>query len=164
VQERSATRIDDADVPFGLLDPDAPSVTPAGGPPVVACLVDGEVVTTVRRTSPRNDPLGLVRSLAAVTDAEADLGYSTAVDDPTDIEDVDVRAGVALVDFDERAEESVAAAPLLAVAQIVCTLTRQPGIERVAFTLAGEPLEVPTEGGELTADPVGEEAYQDVIR
>ncbi len=50
---------------------------------------------------------------------------------------------------------------LLAVAQVVFTVTEVPGVEAVRITADGSPVEVPTDDG-LTADPVGREDYASV--
>jgi hypothetical protein len=49
---------------------------------------------------------------------------------------------------------------LVAIAQIVCTLTSQPGIGQVAFTLDGEPVDVPKGDGSTTSAPVAADDYQ----
>ncbi|WP_432496563.1 GerMN domain-containing protein [Kineococcus auxinigenes] len=50
---------------------------------------------------------------------------------------------------------------LLAVAQLVWTLTELRGVERVRFTVEGEQVEVPTDAG-LTHDPVDRDDYASV--
>ena len=50
---------------------------------------------------------------------------------------------------------------LLAVAQVVWTLTEFPGVTRVRFSAAGAPVEVPTDAG-LTDQPVGRDDYRSV--
>ena len=50
---------------------------------------------------------------------------------------------------------------LLAVAQVVWTVTQLPGIERVRFVAQGQPLEVPTDEG-LSDQPVGRNDYRSV--
>lgn len=50
---------------------------------------------------------------------------------------------------------------LLAVAQVVWTLTESPGVARVRFSAAGTPIEVPTDAG-LTDQPVGRDDFRSV--
>ena len=50
---------------------------------------------------------------------------------------------------------------LLAVAQVVWTLTEAPGVTQVRFSAAGAPIEVPTDAG-LTDQPVGRDDYRSV--
>jgi spore germination protein GerM len=50
-----------------------------------------------------------------------------------------------------------------AVAQIVLTLTRRPGIGQVVFTSGGLPQQVPRGGGDVTDEPVTFEDYQNLI-
>jgi spore germination protein GerM len=51
---------------------------------------------------------------------------------------------------------------LLAVAQVVFTVTEVPGVEAVRITTAGSPVEVPTDEG-LTDEPVGRGDYASVV-
>ena len=48
---------------------------------------------------------------------------------------------------------------LLAVAQIVCTLTGRPGVGQVSFTLQGARLAVPKGDGSLVSSPVARDDY-----
>ncbi|SDQ63244.1 GerMN domain-containing protein [Quadrisphaera sp. DSM 44207] len=52
-------------------------------------------------------------------------------------------------------------AQLLAVAQLVWTVTGAPGVQRVRFTIEGVPVEVPTDTG-LSGDPVERSDYASV--
>jgi spore germination protein GerM len=52
---------------------------------------------------------------------------------------------------------------LLAVAQLVCTLTARPGVGPVSFTLEGAPVDVPTGDGSLTSGPVSRDDYADLL-
>ncbi len=50
---------------------------------------------------------------------------------------------------------------LLAVAQVVWTLTALPTVDRVRFTVEGRPVEVPTDAG-LSGEPVDQDDYRSV--
>ena len=51
---------------------------------------------------------------------------------------------------------------LLALAQLVFTLTARPGIGQVRFTLRGEAIQVPRADGSLVATPVSRDDYSAV--
>lgn len=52
---------------------------------------------------------------------------------------------------------------LLAVAQIVCTLTGRPGVGQVSFTLEGTHVDVPRGDGSLVADPLSRDDYSSLL-
>jgi spore germination protein GerM len=74
-----------------------------------------------------------------------------------------VQGCVAVVDLEAAVSDLPADRQLLAVAQVVCALTSQPGVGQVRFTLDGERIDVPREDGALTGSPVTREDYADLI-
>lgn len=170
--DSSATVADPDDVPFDLLDTGttttaAPTAGTPAGPAVRLCFVlDGAGVVPVSRA--RDEIPGaaddLVDVLAAVpTEAETQRGLSSALPEPSPAIGVAVQGGVAVVDLDATFSDLSADQQLLAVAQVVCTLTDQPGVGQVRFTLEGERIEVPRGDGALTASPVTRDDYADLI-
>lgn len=153
---------DDA-VPFALLRPDAPALIPQSkGVEVSVCLVgkDDALVITTRTLDASPRPTYLLRSLAAeVSEEEAGRGLHTAFTDPSMIASVGVRAGTARVDLKNLAT-TAGTAPALAVAQVVCTLTSQPGIGLVSFTVDGVPAQVPLPDGSLIDGPVSRDDFK----
>lgn len=68
------------------------------------------------------------------------------------------------MDLDPAFAEIRAAEQPIAIAQVVFTLTRRPEVERVAFTLEGDPLEVPRGDGSLTSDPLTQGDFPELAR
>lgn len=155
---------DDA-VPFDLLNPDALSLIPeTTGVAVTVCLVGNDLLAPVTRTLEGPvKPADLLRSLSQeVSDAEAQFGLRTALADATTIARVRVRAGTAHVDL-ERIPRAGGGTSTIAVAQIVCTLTGQPGIGLVAFRVDGAPVQVPRADGSLADGPVSRDDFETLI-
>lgn len=160
------------DVPFGLLDEGTTSTTspdgatPPTGPAISLCFVDGDSVVPVPRAPADlpGSPDDLVDVLAAgPTAVEAQRGLSSALPDPIPVLGTEVSGGVAEVDLDDTFADLSADRLLLAVAQIVCTLTSQPGVGQVGFTLEGERIEVPRQDGSLTRSPVTRDDYAELF-
>lgn len=164
--EDDAHRLPDAEVPFDLLAPGrttVPSSTPQVGTAALYLISDGRLEPVFREV-PANPTPGEV--LVALTDGpttdEQGRGLTTALSDATDIGEVSTARGVATVDLQPTPGDLASDEQALALAQIVFTLTAQPGIGRVAFTLRGEAVEVPDGSGALTSDPVAREDYADL--
>ncbi len=157
-------QLDDNDVPFGLLDPSAPPVVSvAGGRAVTICLLqDGNLVPVTRRLAERADLQTIAQALGALSDSEAAQGLQTAVSGPDEISSVTLTSGTALVDFAKEAEQTLTADPLATAAQLTCTLTAQPGVGLVRFSVDGTAIEVPTADGALTDSPVSRDDYADL--
>lgn len=156
------------DVPFGLLDRDAPPLVPTtiAGPaaePVQLCFVrDGRLAPLVRPLDAPVDPEDAVAALASPP-ADEPEPVRTALADPQVIRDITVVAGVARVDLAASIAELGGDDQLLAVAQIVCTLTARPGIGQVTFALEGLPTEVPRGDGSVVSQPVSRDDYAPLL-
>jgi spore germination protein GerM len=158
--ESSATPIED--VPFDLLDPDAPNVIPVtGGRTVPVCLLrDDRLVVVERQLEPDAGLREVLVTLAATSDAESTAGLESAVSGSEEIAAVDIAGGIATVDFEATADQALTPDPLATIAQIVCTLTGQPGIGAVRFTVGGDAIDVPREDGSLTDTAVTRDDYR----
>lgn len=157
----------DSSVPFGLLEPDAPTLVPPpttpSNEPVSLCFIDGDGVRTVERAL--DAPVSPPDIVTALVDARAiPAGLRTAVGPPSVVAGLRLHAGVAEVDLAESVATLGGADQLLAIAQLVCTLTARPGVGQVAFTLNGAPADVPRGDGSLTADPVSRDDYATLLR
>jgi hypothetical protein len=163
-EERAQVQ-DDAGVPFGLLEEDAPPfLPPVSGTDeerVSLCFVgDGVLAIVESALEPPVDLSDVVIALAEPPDAES---LRTALGDPQLVADVELNAGVARVDLLPAITTLGGEDQLLAVAQLVCTLTERPGIGLVTFTLEGAPIDVPTGDGSLTSEPVSRDDYTDLL-
>jgi spore germination protein GerM len=150
-------------VPFALLDPAAPPIVPApSGPssePVALCFVrDGRLVILSKEVGV---PADLGAALDALASPPADAGplLRTALTEPSVVREVRLLGGIARVDLRPEVSALPAEEQLLAVAQIVCTLTGRPGVGQVSFTLQGARLAVPKGDGSLVSSPVARDDY-----
>jgi hypothetical protein len=160
----SANKVDDDRVPYRLLDENSGGVADTerlGTSDAVIYLArGGRLVPTARRLPP---PLTLVRLLRSLgrgpTSTEVAAGLRTALpieDTPTD---VTVQRGTATVDLPESFTNLSRPDQVLALAQIVYTVTGQPGIGQVQFTLNGTAADIPRADLSLTAEPVTRDDY-----
>jgi hypothetical protein len=158
---------DGDDVPFGLLDEAAPPLVPpttsgvSDGVPL--CFLDGDGLTVVvSDLDGTGDLMSVVRALAdppAATGAE----LRTALAEQRLVRELSVEGGIARVDLLPAITDLGGDEQLLAVAQLVCTLTGQPGVGPVAFTLEGASVDVPRGDGSLTSEPVSRDDYADLL-
>lgn len=161
--ESDARRVRDSAVPFQLLDPQAPLLTPPSGDTateqVSLCFLrERRLVVVSQVLAP---PVTLQATVDALTAPPPEIRPSvrTALTEPSIIREVAVLGGIARVDLFPTVSTLPADQQLLAVAQIVCTLTGRPGVGQVSFTLAGAPLAVPKGDGSLVTSPVARDDY-----
>jgi spore germination protein GerM len=72
---------------------------------------------------------------------------------------LDTTTGEATVDFTSDPIQVVGPDQTLAIAQVVYTLTQQPGVTGVTFEIAGKAIEVPTTAGAQVPGPVTRADY-----
>jgi spore germination protein GerM len=150
-------RMDPSAVPFGLLRT-APPGTPAPaprGPVTDVYFVQGErLVTAARRVVGENIPAEAVRLLlAGPTTTEAARGLTSDVPAQTRLISLDLSGPVATVDLSSEFGTVGGSDQVLAVAQIVYTLTASRYIDAVRFAINGKPTEVPDGSGSLAGTP-----------
>lgn len=151
------------DVPFDLLDATTTTTAdPASGgdQDTTACLALDGLLLSLPRQGGADTLLALV--VGGPTEGEAGLRLRSAVDEDT-VSDVTLSGDMARVDLTDSFAELPGDQQLLAVAQVTCTLTAQPDVRRVSFRLAGEPVEVPVQGGSLVGRPVVRADYGRLI-
>lgn len=154
----------DDEVPFRLLDRQAPPIVsttdpPGGGEPVTLCFIrDGHLVPIDRELDAGVTLEAVVAELASPPTGQ-EAPARTALSDPLVVRDIAVVAGIARVDLAQSIAELGGEDQLLAVAQIVCALTARPGVGQVGFTLEGSPIEVPRGDGSLVPHPVSRDDY-----
>jgi Sporulation and spore germination/Immunoglobulin-like domain of bacterial spore germination len=130
----------------------------------VYLLRDGKV-SPVRRTieaTPAVARAALTELLEGPTSDERAEGLSSAIPDGTTLRDISLADRVATVDLDSTFDDGGGSASMLGrVAQVVATLTRFPTIERVAFRIDGEAVEVVGGEGVVVDPPVGRRAIEE---
>ena len=160
----SAKRVDDEGVPYRLLDRNSGGIVDperlGTSDAVVYLARGGRLLPTARSLPP---PLTLARLLRSLgrgpTSPEVAAGIRTALpveDAPTD---VTVERGTATVDLPAPFTDLSRPDQVLALAQIVYTVTGQPGIGQVQFTLDGTTADIPRADLSLTAEPVTRDDY-----
>ena len=166
--DRPPAFVADEDVPFGLLavtTTTAPPPARSAGPRATnVCFVrDGSVVEVPRPVAEPSAEAALTELRAGPTQAEQAAGLRTALltEDPVRV--VTITAGVARTELTASFAIGGTQDAILALAQLVCTLTAQPGVGQVAFTLDGSPVEVPRGDGSLVAGAVTRDDYASVL-
>jgi hypothetical protein len=145
------------DVPFRLLDrPTATTTTSTPGSlgaVVDIYLVSGDRVFPVPRALPA--PLTVHGAIGALLDGptrnEAAFGLRSALGAQVTLLSTLVAQHTVRLDLGASFETIQGQEQVLAVAQLVYTITAVPGITAVTFTLDGRPVEVPTGDGTLRA-------------
>lgn len=166
-QDRAEVADGDA-VPFALLDRDAPPLVPTTAPEmegedVQLCFIrEGRLVPVGVRLETPVDPEDALAALASPPE-DAPAALRTALADPLVVRDITVGAGVARVDLAPSITELGGDDQLLAVAQIVCTLTARSGVGQVSFAVEGSPVEVPRGDGSLVSQSVSRDDYSSLI-
>lgn len=153
--------------PTGSVPRPVPSGLPSQLPSSVAgqvWWVRGDVLVAV--PAPAEAPSALVAAGRAVdrlaggpNEAERGRGLSTALGPDVRLSLAGVSQGRATVDIGADDQASGAGQLPLAVGQLVLTLTSIPGIDEVALTAAGAPVDAPLPGGVLTGRPLTARDY-----
>jgi spore germination protein GerM len=161
----SPERIAPANVPYGLLaSPKAAPATPGEGPATTVFLVNGDrLVPARRRVTGLNVPAEALRALLeGPTATESTAGVVSDIPSQTRLISLDLNGAVAAVDLSEDFGTTGGSQQVLAVAQIVYTLTASKYIDAVVFSLAGKPVEVPDGSGSLSTAPRSRADYKKV--
>jgi len=160
------TPIAKSDVPYHLLNPPTTTTTVPGTPPAVGVaeqiyLVspDGHLVAATREVAVPASPTQVVGALlAGPTATEAAAGIQSFLTQ-AGVQVTTQAGGVATVDFSTNPIHVVGPDQTLAIAQVVYTVTQQPGITGVTFEIDGKAIEVPTAAGAQVPGPVGRIDY-----
>jgi spore germination protein GerM len=159
----SPERINPATVPYGLLaSASAAPTAPEAGPATTVYLADGDrLVPVTRRVTGLNLPAEALRSLLeGPTSTEGAAGVVSDIPSQTRLISLDLNGAVAAVDLSDDFGTTGGSQQVLAVAQIVYTLTASKYIDSVVFSLAGKPIEVPDGSGSLSTAPRSRADYK----
>lgn len=102
--------------------------------------------------------------LAGPSSTERDGGLTSALPGTVAVLGARVNGTLAEVDIQEAVDGTGRSDEILAFAQIVCTLTRRPEVDMVAFQRAGRPLDVPRADGSLSREPLTAADYLPLMR
>lgn len=120
-------------------------------------LIDGKSLRPVPRAAA--DSIGPTTRLEALragpTSEEAAAGLGSALNEEVTIRVSQLTGEVAIVDLPPALAALVGSDQVLAIAQLVFTLTEDPAISGVIFTVEGKPVDVPIGDGTLTGRAVG---------
>lgn len=156
------------EVPYGLLDPAPPATTTTVpervSAPATIWLVGGDGIQPVGRqvVAPVTVERLLAALVAGATADEAAFGLRSALADEVLGEAV-VIAGVATIDLREAFAGAVPREQLLALAQIVYTVTELDPVQVVTFTLGGEPVDVQRGDGSVSDGAVTRLDYASIV-
>lgn len=159
-------RVTKSDVPFGLLATAAPGQTPQpSGPTVSVYLVrDDHLTAAARHVANGNIPENSVRLLLlGPLPAEATRGLTSDVPTGTRLVSLDLNRSVAAVDLSSEFGTVGGSDQVLAVAQIVYTLTASRYINAVVFSINGKRIEIPDGSGSLSDRPMGRSDYSQLL-
>ncbi len=165
--EDNATLAQSEDVPFDLLGPPAETATTSSTgdaerrDTVQVYLAQAErLIAVPRKVGTPATPEAILEVLVdGPTEVEVSRGISTAIlgEDVIFVRSVGVTGGIATVDLGPTFSD--VPNKILALGQIVFTLTGLPGLGRVSFTRNGAPTAVPRSNGEVTTDSVSKDDY-----
>lgn len=122
---------------------------------------DGVLVPVTRDLPPPRTVSSVLSSLLdGTTTPEERTGLRTSIPGETELIDVEMEGSTARIDLSRGFAAVGGDEELLAVAQIVLTVTELEEVDSVLFELEGVPTDVPLPNGALTDRPVADEYRQ----
>lgn len=163
--EDDAVVIAGPELPYDLEEPagSTPSAaSPSDGLSAIVFLIRGdELVAVPRAVTDPADLNGLLAELAApLSPADTSGGIRRALNDASMLGEVSRTASVATVELDESFDELAPHEQVLALGQIVFTLTERDEVDRVQFSRDKVPLTIPTASGSLVDGSVSRYDYR----
>ena len=166
--------VDDAAVPYHLLDDASPSRQEGAGdqPSLTEPLVfwvdkTEQLIPRTAQTACPNDVAELVAGLLSELtsgpgDEVRDQGLGTTLPPESGLSLTAVQDGMAVVNIEPASQIGADRLPI-AIAQVVLTVTSAPDVDRVSLLSNGESVQVPVAGGALTDSPVTAEDYASMV-
>lgn len=166
--QQSARIVPSRDVPFALMQTTTTSKPPASPPGqalLQVFLVSSTHLTAVDRLepSPVDISTALAQLLAGPSSTESFEGVGTDIPAGTTIRSLGTTGGVATLDLSDTFASVAGQSQILAIAQVVYTVTELPGITQVEFELGGAATEVPSADGTLLDRPVDRADYATLL-
>ena len=160
-----ATLAQPGSVPYDLLGQAPPATTtPQASAPTEKAtifLVQGERLAPVQRELPAPVSVEAVLDALAAgpTTTEVQLGLRTTLLTPGLMRSGGVTGGIATIDLGQPFTEIAGRDQIVALAQIVSTVTGLPGVGRVRFTFDGQPVGILRGDGAVTTETVSRDDY-----
>ncbi len=157
---------DAEDVPFGLLEPDRVPVAlqPVTGAVVVQLYLfdpdSSALVPVTRQVGSAGIEAVAAELVTGPTTSESFLGLQSALTDIDAIDGIDIEGSTALVDLNDSFTTLGGSDQIIAIAQLVFTVTERPRLDRLVVSVNGENVEVPRDDGTLTRDPLTRTDYR----
>lgn len=152
-----------SNLPYDLASP-APAPLETVQPAMTATIFlirRDELVSSTRPVTDPGDLTALVESLTAPPSAEeVGSGLRRALTDPGMIGSISRTGRLATVELTRAFDQLASREQVLALGQIVFTLTERDEVDQVRFSRNNEPLTVPTGGGNLVDGPVTRYDYR----
>lgn len=128
-------------------------------------LVRDDVLVHVTRDLPVPTTLDEILDslLAGVSQPEERANLRTSIPPGTTLLGLEMDGGTASINLSSDFASVGGEQEILAVAQIVLTVTSTDSVSRVEFQLEGVPTDVPVAGGALSVDPVAADQYEELI-
>ena len=158
----SARAVPPDDLPTALRPQNTADKTPgATSEPITVWFVRDGMLDRLRHriVTPLEPRDVLADLLVGPTAAEQDRSFRSAIPDPSVFVDVQVAGGLATVELAAEFAEISIADQVLAVGQLVLTLTDLRGVGRVQFVVDGTQVAVPLPSGEASDETVSRDDY-----
>ncbi len=163
--QREAAPIEPGAIPTQLRDPDEPTspeaTTTPGRPTVQVDFVRRDRLVSLRRDAPGDRLAAVVQALKdGPTKTEQANAITTALPPDLSLTVLAVQNRRVILDLSGQTDGRSATENVLAVGQIVLSLTALPTIDEVLFTHDGATVEALLADGALTTDPLTAEDYE----
>jgi spore germination protein GerM len=160
--QQDARSLNADELPAALRVDSVPTTSvPVATEPAILWLIDGDTLVPRRHdvVAPASVESVTAELLAGPDELEQQLGLRSALPDPTVVVGGELSRGIATVELTPSFLEISSQDQLLAVGQLVLTLTDLRGVGSVQFTLDDGPVAVPTPGGQSSEQPVVREQF-----
>jgi len=164
--QSSQKPINESDIPAGLrpLDPDAETESNQVQRIDVWFVREGHLASVSHLViSPASPSAVLADLLAGPTDFEQSRSLRSAIPDPDVVNEVVIVRGVATVAISAGFTDIPANDQVLAIGQVVLTLTGLPGVGRVRFAIDENIVAVPLPSGDATNESVSRDDFADLM-
>lgn len=157
----SPVAVDEGDAPLTT----APGTATTRNEDVIVWFVENDRLHQSTRSvaAPVTASSAVAATAAGVSASESAASLRTAIPDPSMVIGATASGGTAIVELAPEFLDIPAGDQVLALAQVVYTLTDLRGVGRVRFQIADEPVAIPLPDGGSTDDSVSREDFSDLL-